>query len=246
MKLKVAICDDEHEWIKILKERLLTYTINTDISFDVAVFDNPDELLKIYKEPGVFNLLFLDMEMPIEGVMKKGIDLAKQIRSIPDNDLKIIFFSNYPKYMNLGYDVHASHYLEKNVPIRKFYEVLTDAIDDMTRDNSMIRIKTDRDSWSLIKIVDILYVYKPYSIRDTITYFTITEQITERKTITAAERELTPLGFAQASKNYLVNLRHIRNFTNNCITMDDGKRIELSRRYRQDFHNMFSHNILKF
>ena len=44
----------------------------------------------------------------------KTFDLAKKIRSLPDNELRIIFFSNYPQYMNLGYDVHALHMSTEN------------------------------------------------------------------------------------------------------------------------------------
>lgn len=244
MNLKVAICDDEREWIDIIRKRLETYTIETDITFDISDFNDPDNLMNSYKEPGAFNILFLDMEVPIAGIMKKGIDVARQIRSLPDDDLKIIFFSNYPEYMNLGYDVRASHYLEKNVPTKKFFCVLTDVITDMTRDKSMIRVKTNRDSWQLIKISDIRYIIKPYSIRDKIIYHTMNEQIEEHKSINSAEEDLKSYGFAPASKYYLVNFRHIRKFTSNKIIMDDGEEIELSRRYRQDFHKLFSHNIL--
>lgn len=246
MHFKVAICDDEIEWIRIIKERLNTFYFETDISFEISEFSNPIDLLGSYVEPGTYNILFLDMELPFNGEMQTGFDLAKKIRSLPDNELRIIFFSNYPQYMNLGYDVHASHYLEKNVPIQKFYNVLSDVITSMTKDNSMIKIKIDRDNWSLIRISDIIYVYKPYSIRNNIIYFTLSGQISERKTINTAESELSPHGFATANKNYLINFKHIIKFSNNHIIMDNGEEIELSRRYRQDFHNKFTHNILNF
>lgn len=244
MNLKVAICDDEERWIKTIKERLTTYSYKTDISFEINEFDNPNDLLKAYKRTGTYDILFLDMEMPIDGELKKGYNIAKKIRSIPDEELRIIFFSNYPQYMNLGYDVHASHYLQKNVSVSKFFSVLDNVISDMTKDASMIRIKTEKDNWSLIRISDIIYVNKPYSIRDTIIYYTLSGQISERKTINTAESELAPYGFAIANKFYLVNFKHIIQFSHNRIIMDNGEEIELSRRFKQDFHSRFSHNIL--
>lgn len=244
MRFKVAICDDEIKWIETIKERLRAYSLKTDISFDITEFVNPNELLKSYKRSGTYDILFLDMEMPINGELKRGFDLAKKIRSIPDEELRIIFFSNYPQYMHLGYDVHASHYLQKNVSVNKFLTVFDDVISGMKKNESMIRIKTEKDNWSLIRISDIIYVNKPYSIRDNIVYYTLSGQISERKTIKTAESELTPYGFAIANKFYLVNFKHIIKFSSNRIIMDNGEEIELSRRFRQEFHNRFSHNIL--
>ena len=244
MRFKVAICDDEIKWIAIIKERLKAYSLKTDISFDISEFVNPNDLLKSYKQSGTYDILFLDMEMPINGELKRGFDLAKKIRSIPDEELRIIFFSNYPQYMHLGYDVHASHYLQKNVSVNKFLMVFDDIISGMTKDTSMIRIKTEKDNWSLIRISDIIFVNKPYSIRDNIVYYTISGQMSERKTINTAESELAPYGFAIANKFYLVNFKHIIKFSSNRIIMDNGEEIELSRRFRQEFHNRFSHNIL--
>ncbi|MBR6095221.1 MAG: response regulator transcription factor [Lachnospiraceae bacterium] len=244
MNLKVAICDDEKEWIETIKSLLKTYTIETDITFVISEFCDPDDLLKSYNGPGSYQLLFLDMEMPINGEMKKGIDFAKTLRAFPDNEIKIIFLSNYPQYMHLGYDVHASHYLEKGVSAKKFFSVLTDTISDMTREHTMIRIKTERDSWSLVRISDILYVFKPYAIRDKIIYHTLNGTLSEHKTMSQIETELEPLGFSSASKNYLVNFRHIQKFSNNYLILDTGEEIELSRHYRREFHEKFSHNIL--
>ena len=244
MNIKVAICDDEKRWINIIKERLKIYYFQSDVSFEIFEFINPEDLLKAYKHPGTYDILFLDMEMPIDGELKRGFDLAKKIRSIPDEELRIIFFSNYPQYMHLGYDVHASHYLQKNVSEKKFLSVLDDVISGMTKDSSMIRIKSEKDNWSLVRISDIIYVNKPYSIRDSITYFTSSGQISEHKTINTAESELAPYGFAIANKYYLVNFKHIIKFSSNRIIMDNGTEIDLSRRFRQDFHNRFSHNIL--
>lgn len=244
MKLKVAICDDEIKWINTIKERLKAYKLKNDISFDIFEFVNPNDLLKSYKRAGTYDILFLDMEMPIDGELKKGFNLAKKIRSIPDEDLRIIFFSNYPQYMNLGYDVHASQYLQKSVSVNNFFSVLDNVISDMTKDASMIRIKTEKDNWTLIRISDIIYVNKPYSVRDNIIYCTLSGQLSERKTINTAESELAPYGFAIANKFYLVNFKHIIKFSRNRIIMDNGEEINLSRRFKQDFHNRFSHNIL--
>ena len=67
MRFKVAICDDEIKWIAIIKERLKAYSLKTDISFDISEFVNPNDLLKSYKQSGTYDILFLDMEMPING-----------------------------------------------------------------------------------------------------------------------------------------------------------------------------------
>ena len=225
MKLKVAICDDEPQAIEITRKNLETYHFETGIEFDIHSFVNPEDLLKEYPSPGSYDLLFLDME-------------------IPDNDVRIIFVSNYPEYMNMGYDVQASHYLSKDTTHSRFNQVMNDVISGFDRDFSVLRVKTGRDEWILIRIRDILYVKTILGKRDLIIFHLSNESIQEHRSIFSAGEELKPHGFAFANKHHLVNLRHIQQYSNDFLILDNGEKITLSRYYKKDFLKLFSKNIM--
>ena len=244
MKLNVAICDDELSDIAVTEKYLEKYHFETGVEFQIQSFTNPDALLKNYTAPGTFNLLFLDMEMPIAGEMKKGIEIAKQLRALPDPDLRIVFISNYPEYMNLGYDVQASHYLTKDVSFEKFSQVLSEIIRSLSHDAAIIRIKTGREDWTLLRVQDILFISSVPGKRDQITYHSINQTLKEHRSILSAGNTLKQSGFAFANKQHLVNLRHVRKYTNNHLVLDNGKELELSRYYKKEFLELFSTEIL--
>jgi DNA-binding LytR/AlgR family response regulator len=246
MKLKTALCDDEDIGIELLCQNLDYYHFETGIEFEKNIYKDPRALLNDYQKIGHFDIIFLDVEMPISGIMHNGLDIAKSIRSIPDNDVRIIFISNYPSYMQMGYDVQASYYLEKNVSREKFKRVLDSIIEKMQKDQSMIRIKTDRNQWDLVRISDIIYVRSFSNQRNKTLYCTNTrDYLEEGRSILSISSELSAHGFAFANKHYLINMQHVRQFTHDCMQLDNKEYIEISRHYRKDFLGQFSRNILR-
>lgn len=245
MQLRSAICDDEKDGIDLMCRYLDSYSMEKGVDFDKHIYDDPGKLLREYKASGLYDILFLDVEMPISGIMKNGIEVARKIRSIPDNDVRIVFISNYPAYMHMGYDVQASNYLSKNMSVNRFRSVMDGIIAGLLNDSSMMRIKTDRYQWNLIKIHDIMYIQAYPGERDKVTYWCLDHTITETgKSILSVGETLSSYGFAFANKYYLVNMRYVNQFTHNCLQLKNKKYIEISRHYRRQFMEQFSDNIL--
>jgi len=244
MRFKTAICDDEQSGVDMLKHYLQHYNIETGVEFDISSFSDPNELLFAYQSPGVFDFVFLDMEMPVNGIMYHGIDVAKKIRSLPDNDVRIIFVTNYPQYMHLGYDVQASHYLCKDISLDKFDSIMDCIIALFRKDCSYIEIKSKRDEWIVLKVKDIYYIRSYPGKRDYIEYVTATGTLEEHRSILSASDQLSACGFAFSNKNHLVNLIHLQRYSKEQIVLDSGHLIELSRYYRKPFLEAFTENIL--
>lgn len=246
MQFKTAICDDEEFGINLIRKHLETYNVETGIEFKIFSYTNPDDLLKDYTSRGDFDIVFLDVEIPTDGVMKNGISVAKTIRSIPDPDVKIIFVSNYPSYMNMGFDVQASHYLEKNMSRDRFINVMNNIISTFHKDDSLLRIKTGRDEWNLLKLSDIICIKSLPQKRDFVLYCTSFQQFEEKgHSIKSIGDNLKEQGFAFANKYCLVNLRHVISFKHNLLRLDTNEYIEISRHYRKSFLDLFSQNILE-
>ena len=87
MILNVAICDDEENDIDIISDYLFKYQMIHDVDFNISRFQSGQKLLNAYSKHGVFQLLFIDVEMP----ELSGLDVAKRIRKLPDRDVKIVF-----------------------------------------------------------------------------------------------------------------------------------------------------------
>ena len=103
MILNVAICDDEENDIDIISDYLFKYQMIHDVDFNISRFQSGQNLLNTYSKHGVFQLLFIDVEMP----ELSGLDVSKRIRKLPDRDVKIVFvFRLFNTYQN--------HYHMKN------------------------------------------------------------------------------------------------------------------------------------
>ena len=121
MKINIAICDDDITIIELIESFISSFHIKNDYNFDVSVskYNSAESLLNDYTVPESFDILFLDVEMP----RMNGLALAQRIRNLPDNQVKIIFVSNYPEYMQESFDVQAFNYLKKPLSYERFSDV---------------------------------------------------------------------------------------------------------------------------
>lgn len=244
MAFKTAICDDEKNGLEFVRKSLETYHFETGAEFTTRFFCSADTLLESYREPHEFDLLFLDVEMP-GSMAERGIEVAKQIRAIPDYDVRIIFVSNYPEYMNLGYDVQASHYLSKDIPFPRFKQIMDGILFHLESDKSIICVKTGRDQKYLLRICDILYVESFHREREHIVYhMNDGKRIDERRSILSISEILKPHGFTFANKYNLINLRYIQRYSNEVLYLDNQEAITLSRYYKNNFLKCFSDSVL--
>ncbi len=246
MLFKTAICDDEQSGIDLVKKYLQTYYFETGIEFELTSYTSPEKLLNDYNQAGRFDMIFLDVEMPGSENVEYGIEIARKIRSIPDNNVIIIFVSNYPEYMNLGYDVHASHYLPKDVPFSRFKTVMDNIIGHVENDKAILIVKTGRDEKQFLRIEDILYIKSFFAEREHIAYCMLNGKCyEERQSILSASDKLKAHGFTFANKYYLINLKHVRALSNGNLILCNEEKVLLSRYYKKDFLTQFSNNILE-
>ena len=246
MQLKTAICDDEIIGIEKIRNLLETYHFETGIEFQKDIFMDPEDLLQKYTSAGTYDILFLDVEMPINGTMKNGIDLAKFIRNIPDPDVRIIYVSNYPAYMQMSFDVQASNYLEKNVSYEHFNTVMDTIIHGLSVDSALIRIKTGPDQWNLLRINEIICIRSFFGKRDKIAFCTASHELIETgRNILSISEELKKHHFTFVNKYCLVNMRHVIQYSHDSLFLSNKDSVEISRHFRKNFMEQFSNSILE-
>lgn len=118
--IKVAVCDDETHIREKLTSIIKDYFYEINRTVWVADFKTGSGLLKANIR---FDIIFLDIEMP----NMNGIETAKKLRNWDVNS-KIIYVTNYAKYQNCAYKVHAFDYICKPVREKAIYEVLSEAV----------------------------------------------------------------------------------------------------------------------
>ena len=226
MQFNIAICDDEAEDAAIISNYLEEYK-SADVS--INLFSDARELIKSYTHANKYDIVFLDVEMPVID----GLTLAKQIRLIPDYDVKIIFVSSYPEYMQKSFDVQAYHYLEKPVSKEKLDGTLERIVQEKTIKNDQKVVFSDKYSKHYIRPDELYFVdIDKLSYRNVRLHFD-DDSILVHMSIKECEKVLLPVNFIYVYRSTLVNLKHLHIVGKDCVTLDNKVKLKLSRRYEQ-------------
>jgi two-component system, LytTR family, response regulator len=190
------------------------------------------------------DILFLDIHMPGES----GLELLQSLTSTP----KIIFTTAYAEYAINSFDYPTVDYLLKPIS----HERLAKSIEKLNaeestlsqelparvlKENSKIFIK-DNDQCHLISLSDIVYIE---SCKNYVCAFFNGKKAFIRKNMAALEQSLPRAIFFRASRQFIVNLNRIDQIKPGVndgydLVMDDGKRVEVSRRNAAELKDRLS------
>lgn len=240
MIFNVAICDDEPKDIEILQTHLQKISMELDIDFNRTIYNNSKNLLANYTSPGLYHLLFLDVEMPF----MDGIELAKRIRALPDRSVRIIFVSSYPRYMKESFDVQAFQYLTKPYSYEELRKIIIQIVQDY-ENSQMTKLLVHTDlSEELVTLSDIISVKSLNSKQKLLLVAMKEKKIEVTGLIGDWEKELANEGFVSPCRGFLINIRHLHYFKGSELIMSDGSAIPLSRRKEKNIRNLFNKNLL--
>lgn len=116
--MKIAICDDEVAVSEVTKSLLQQWAIHQSISLSVHCYENGDDLILAQKSE-CFDLIFLDVLMPL----LNGIDTAKELRRQNQN-VPIIFLTSSKEFAFDSYEVKALQYLLKPVSPNQLWSIM--------------------------------------------------------------------------------------------------------------------------
>ena len=222
--IRVAICDDDNNQINALKFMLTEWNehiiINEYTSAEQFLFSYPD---------APCDLLLLDIEM---GDMN-GMELARKLRHKGDM-LPIIFITGYSEFMQDGYDVEALHYLLKPVDKEKLFAVLDRYASRHSADSRVIFPSGDESV--CVNSDDIMFL-EAFGKKTQITVKNGKEILCTCGLSAAAEK--LGKGFVSCHRSYVVNLGFVRSISKTEITLDNGRKIPLSRRLYDSVNKAF-------
>ena len=223
MKLKTILVDDEILNLKNLEVILNNNFQEIEI---IGMFQNVIDA-KNFIDNNSFDLLFLDISMPVEN----GFDL---LHYFPERNFQIVFVTAHEEYAINAIRVGAIDYILKPILISELKtaidSVKTQFCNYKKTENSDKIILSYEGGKSIIDKSDILYIKGDDNL-STI-YLSKKRKIIISKTLKYFE-DLLDTNFVRIHKSYILNLHFARKILSkevHLIELEDGTQLPISRR----------------
>ncbi len=239
MTLRIGICDDTINDMKILQKHIETYKIAYDINLEVESFSSGEELIRGHiNHP--YQVILLDIEMPAQS----GMEIARRLRNQGDENVFIVFVTSYPQYMKDSFEVQPFQFLTKPIDFPMLEKLISDIINRYQHSHTT-KILIDEDGEKhLVHISDILYMQAVKDKRPILKYVFSDSALIAQGTIQKWEETLSDYGFISPCRGYLVNVRHIRSFNQTRLLLTNSIEIPISRRRAKLVKQAYANRII--
>jgi len=220
--MNILICDDMADAANELSRQLH----DSDIPVTTTIFQNGQDTLAYIRSGVQVDACILDIIMP----EMSGIDLAEKLRKDGFTG-EIIFLSSSNDYAQQSYNVKAFSYLLKPPEPDRIKDLLKELVLSQKDENAnSILIKTA----GIMKSVPLCRISHVEVIQHKV-YFRLTDG-SEYEVYTTFGK-ISPVlmadpRFVQCHRSYIVNMDDITEITEKEITLSKGKKIPLTRSYR--------------
>ena len=239
--MHVGICDDEHYYQEAICSAInewISLSGHQDIS--ISLFSSSEDLIESWEAHLPMNLLFLDIQIPNE---LNGMEIARKIRE-HDQNISIVFVTNYDNYVYEGYTINALRYLKKPIQNNDIYTCMDIAyyrFSLLMKDGIVIETK---NQCLALRYSEICYI----EVRSHFVYIFLTNSTNVPQVRTRFGQFITQLPselFIQCHRSYAVNLLHIRRFTKNSVTLSDRQVLPVSNAYFPHLSRAFKNYYLE-
>lgn len=222
--IRIAICDDE----KNIRAYLRTLVRKQDSESEITEYASADEYLSGGME---HDLLFLDIEMKGAASGMDGMSMAKQIRNMElDRQPVIIFVTGYEEYVYDAFDVGAFQYLLKPINEQKFAEVLNRAAEQILSEAEQKKKTLIIQYGSESRAIPLDSIYYLESRNHKVVLYLKEGELEYYAKIGELEEELAGQ-FYRIHRGYLVNLAYVEGYDKAEVTLANGDRLPLSKKY---------------
>ncbi len=213
--LYIAICDDDKEILKNLKEQVDAFLKENNRLADITTYTNSEILFYDIQENKYFDLILSDIEMP--GM--DGMELAKYIRSHLSQAF-IIFITSHLKYAIDAYELSIFRYIPKNMIAERLKPALQDvlAMIDLQA-TSFYKIETP-SRVEKIPYKNILYIQREG--KNAVIVKNDGETSKVRTSLSQVFDELEQEDFIYIERGTIVNLMHVASVSDRTIKLTNG------------------------
>lgn len=220
--LRVGVCDEDEKFAVKLEHDLIKYAQKENILLDVDILSNSKELFKIIQNDGLFDILFLDVELE----KNSGIEIGKKIRTNIKNEImQIIFVSSKDDYAMCLFDIRPMNFLIKPVNYKKVNFIINEYRRLYKFQNVFFKYSIGKREYQINNEYIIYFQsqgkkIKMVTLDGVENFYEKLSQVTLR---------LNSNNFCEIHKSYVINMRYIAKYQKDNITMVNGDIIPISR-----------------
>ncbi len=228
MYIHVAVCDDDHAALDYISQTIETLFSSRGHTACIDCFPRGQLLIDALKNGSVYQIYFLDIEMP--GI--DGLELADYINHTNRGLLyNIIYISNRLEKVFDSFRAAPLRFIRKQYFYDEIQEAVTASLDYLTQnDENSITLQL-HDGILRLPLNSILYIES--NNKDQIVV-TSAATYTVPASMNSLERELSARGFIRIHRCYLLNCAHIYIIQQDSILLDNHESVPLSKRRRKD------------
>lgn len=226
--MKIAIVDDDAEYLKYMLELISKNWQDQDSSAVFSVFSDVEELKAVISQ---YDVVFMDIEMP----EKDGITAASELRAIV-SDLMIVFVSDYDSYVWDSFQAEPLYFLRKSFLEKELPWVIKKCRDTYAARNKKLIIDTMQETYCC-DIADIYYIEAQK--KECNIYFDRGEAKRLKIAFSKVEEMLDKPRFLKIHRSYLVNSGHIRSLQKKQLILENDLTLPVSKYRYADVYQQY-------
>lgn len=225
--LQIAICDDEKNVLDDIRKMISRFFTKKNMEIHIHSFSCGEELLRCSK---AMDIVFLDIRMQA----MDGMKAARKLREQGYNGF-LIFITVLSEMVFQSFEVQAYDYLVKPIREEDFQKTMNRLLTSMkscNRDNLLVQRGNETFLIAFDRIIfcEVINrkIYLHLTSGEVMDYYDKIETLQER------------LGkiFFRCHRSYLINLKHLKSYTNQNACMDNNAAIPISRLRRSEFSDV--------
>lgn len=230
--INVLICDDNAVFLDEIDRLTKDFGQKHNLELNIDLRESADF---IFEENAVYDIAFIDIEMP----KTSGLILAEELQK-NNPDIIVIVVTSFQHYLDDAMRIHVFRYLSKPVDVTRFFENFKDAVKEYNNISKSIVFDL-RDRVVTVKTKDILYIENKKHGSFIVTKY-------DAFTVNKKPKELCslinqPNCFVYSHNSYVVNLQNVIDFDKNSIKLrrNDNETVSayMSQRKYSDFKKAF-------
>lgn len=221
--IQIAICEDEMNARTELRMLVEACLEKNRYSYRIYEFGKGEEVLDFGT---CFHGIFLDIEM---GGMS-GFDVKEWLES-EKSDAFIVFVTSHEEQMQEAFGENVVGFIKKPAIPQDVTRVLEKVMVHY-RDHQKVLVKSE-EGINEIEVKDILYIKGDHVYVDI--YLCGGNQRITRDKLHIWEEKLEQYGFCRIHKSYLVNMGRVHKVTKHEVTMQDGTKLAVGRKFEYGF-----------
>ena len=224
--IKIAAIEDNDNDYSQLNRFLESYFKSIGETYTMVRFRDALSFFDNYKAD--YKIVFMDIKLP----NLDGMESAKRLRKL-DEQTCLVFVTNMAQYAVNGYEFNAFDFIVKPLKYPMFVIKMKRIMSYISKiEDVSIFVKTNVETYKImvskIRYVESLAHQIVYHLDDG-------TMLTSREALKSVSETLTEAnGFFQINRCYLVNLKYVRKFSNDTVTLGDEE-LMISRPRKKEF-----------